>query len=107
MRGGFCVSNGHSVSLIPMQELLNARGAIIELAKIRDYCLSPDHPRGRHKARVFREALGLTVDDAEWLRHKIMDGIHNLPAEKLEGDRFGSRWRVDLQGNRVKDFMLR
>ena len=80
MRGGFCVSNGHSVSLIPMQELLNARGAIIELAKIRDYCLSPDHPRGRHKARVFREALGLTVDDAEWLRHKIMDGIHNLPS---------------------------
>ena len=31
--------------------------AVLDIRKIEDYCLSPIHPRGRHKARVFREAL--------------------------------------------------
>ena len=79
-----------------MQKLPNSQNAIIELAKLRDYCLSADHPRGRHKARVFREALGLSVDDAEWLRQELLEGIKNHPAEKQEIDSFGSRWRVDL-----------
>ena len=26
--------------------------AIMGIAKLRDYCLNPAHPRGRHKARV-------------------------------------------------------
>lgn len=34
-------------------KLPNGEGAIVELAKLRDYCLSQSHPRGRHKARVF------------------------------------------------------
>jgi uncharacterized protein DUF6883 len=38
--------------------------AILDVRKIEDYCLSPSHPRGRHKARVFREALGLQQSDA-------------------------------------------
>ena len=34
---------------------------IVDLAKLRDYCLNEEHPRGRHKARVFRSRLGLTA----------------------------------------------
>lgn len=34
-------------------KLPNADRAVVGLAKLRDYCLSPTHPRGRHKARVF------------------------------------------------------
>jgi hypothetical protein len=41
--------------------------AILDIRKIEDYCLNPLHPRGRHKARVFREALNLQRDDAVWL----------------------------------------
>jgi hypothetical protein len=33
--------------------------AIVEISKLRDYCLDPHHPRGRYKARVFLSALGL------------------------------------------------
>jgi hypothetical protein len=87
---------GHGLLLIPMQKLPNFQNAKIELAKLRDYCLSADHPRGQHKARVFHEALGLLVDDAEWLRRELLEGIKNHPAEKQETDGFGSRWRVDL-----------
>jgi hypothetical protein len=79
-----------------MQKLPNAQGAVIEVGKLRDYCLSNAHPRGRHKARVFREALGLTSGDTAWLQREILDGIQNHSAEKQNSDDFGSRWCVDL-----------
>ena len=49
-------------------KLPNADQAIIDIAKLRDYCLNPQHPRGQHKARVFRSALGLDESNAEELR---------------------------------------
>ncbi len=49
-------------------KLPNRDRAVVDLAKLRDYCLSEVHPRGKHKARVFRVALGLTTQDAEELR---------------------------------------
>ena len=44
--------------------LPNADRAIIDVAKIRDYVLSPHHPVGRFKARFFT-ALGFSSD--AWL----------------------------------------
>ncbi len=38
--------------------------AVVDLAKLRDYCLNALHPRGRRKARVFASALGLTQTDS-------------------------------------------
>jgi hypothetical protein len=37
----------------------NGEHATIDIRKIQDYCLNPSHPRGRHKAGVFRDALNL------------------------------------------------
>lgn len=79
-----------------MLKLQNAQHAVVDLLKLLDYCLNAAHPRGRHKARVFRDALSLTFVDAEWLQQRILEAIQNLPAEKQETDSFGSRWRVDL-----------
>jgi hypothetical protein len=39
--------------------LPNGENAILDLRKLEDYCLSTEHARGRHKARVFRDALGV------------------------------------------------
>ena len=36
-----------------------ARDAVIPTDKLIAYALNSDHPRGRHKARVFRSALGI------------------------------------------------
>jgi hypothetical protein len=44
--------------------LPNRDEAVLDIRKIEDYCLNPSHPRGRHKARVFREALDLQRRDA-------------------------------------------
>jgi hypothetical protein len=79
-----------------MAQLPNAENAQIDIRKIADYCLSPVHPRGRHKARVFREALGLTQDDAEWLRTALLDGVRVGETTELSSDHLGSRWRVDV-----------
>ncbi len=43
-------------------KLPNSDRAVVDIAKLRDYCLNPAHPRGRHKARVFAAALGLTAE---------------------------------------------
>jgi hypothetical protein len=51
----------------PIMRLPNAERALVDLDKLRDDCLNPAHPRGRHKARVFASALGITARKAAWL----------------------------------------
>jgi hypothetical protein len=70
--------------------------AVIDLRKIEDYCLSTTHPRGRHKARVFREALGLRNSDATWLRSRFLEAIDSEEATYLTTDAWGSHWRMDI-----------
>jgi hypothetical protein len=53
--------------------LPNGENAVVDIRKLRDYCLNPDNPRGSNKARVFSSALGLTVAEAEVLRVKLLD----------------------------------
>ncbi len=48
--------------------LPNGDRAVVEDAKLLDYCLSPSHPRGRHKARVFAAALGITAAEVALLK---------------------------------------
>ena len=69
--------------------------AILDLRKIEDYCLSPNHPRGRHKARVFREALDLVPSDATWLRDALLEAARSDPAVHMADDAWGSHWRLD------------
>lgn len=79
-----------------MNPLPHFSSAIVDLRKLRDYCLNPDHPRGRHKARVFRAALGLDQRDAEWLALFIKSTLPKVDAVDEATDRFGTRWRTDI-----------
>jgi hypothetical protein len=45
--------------------------AIVPLEKLLGYCLNVNHDSGKHKARVFASALGVTADNAEVLRDLI------------------------------------
>jgi len=40
----------------------NAELAIVDIRKLRDYCLNPTHDEGKHKARLFKMALGMTAN---------------------------------------------
>jgi len=69
--------------------------AIVDIRKIGDYCLNPAHPRGRHKARIFRETLGLHRSDAEWLRRVLLDAARTAEALVTGEDAWGTHWRLD------------
>lgn len=75
--------------------LPNADQAILDIRKIEDYCLSASHPRGRHKARVFREALELERGDAAWLCGVLLEAGRSSEAQQVTADAWGSYWRVD------------
>jgi hypothetical protein len=77
--------------------LPNARFATLDIRKLADYCLSPTHPRGRHKARVFRAALGIEQADAAWLREVLLVGVTTAEALEMSQDAHGTTWRADLQ----------
>ena len=79
-----------------MAFLPHLENAEIDVAKLRDYCLSANHPRGRHKARLFHSALGVTAEHSEWLRRALLAALPHHEAERQEMDQFGERWRVDL-----------
>jgi hypothetical protein len=79
-----------------MPQLPNHTAAQLDIAKLRDYCLSIDHPRGRHKARQFASSLGVTAHDAKWLRETILQSLLKNDAIPQETDAFGQRWRVDM-----------
>ncbi len=70
----------------------------VDIAKLRYYCLSESHYRGRHKARVFRSRLGLTAGDAQFLRRALLAAARNN-TEKLrpmESDLYGQRYALDF-----------
>jgi len=77
-------------------KLPNADRAAVDIVKLRDYCLSSNHPRGRHKARVFATALGLTASDAEELRQAILSAALTEDATPTEQDEYGQRFVVDF-----------
>jgi hypothetical protein len=79
-----------------MPQLPFCASAEIDIAKLRDYCLSASHPRGRHKARMFQAALGLTSENAEWLRQEILAALPHAVAEHQESDEYGERWQVEV-----------
>lgn len=78
-------------------KLPNAENAVIDIAKLRDYSLNPNHPVGKHKARVFLEKLGIARNDAERLREQILEAV--LTGEATEGKptAYGRRFVVDFQ----------
>lgn len=78
-------------------KLPNAENAVVDIAKLRDYCLSETHEVGSHKARVFRSVLGLTIENAEWLREQILIAAYNLDAEMTTSIAFGERYCLDFE----------
>ncbi|MDO8466017.1 MAG: hypothetical protein Q7S46_12325, partial [Gallionella sp.] len=81
-------------------KLPNADRAVVEIEKLRDYCLSSSHPRGRHKARVFVTALGITADDSEELKQAILSAVITEEATSKERDGYGQRYVVDFSMSR-------
>lgn len=76
-------------------KLPNSGLAQVELHKLSDYVLNPDHRLGRHKARVFQAALGLGVEDAETLRASLLAAAAQEAAALLREDPYGVHYAIE------------
>lgn len=72
--------------------------AVVDIEKLRDYCLASLHPEGRHKARVFLSTLGMTAADAESLRNMLLSAAEQSEMAVTSGtDEYGSRYVLDSE----------
>lgn len=74
----------------------NAENAVVDIRKLRDYCLSLEHDDGKHKARLFSSILGMTADNAEELRQILLEVIKTHEARLGRQDKFGQRYTLDF-----------
>ena len=76
-------------------KLPNAGNAVVDLQKLADYCLNPEHERGKHKARVFAATCGLTAEHAELLRQALLDAAQQGEAISTASDAYGQRFVIE------------
>jgi hypothetical protein len=83
--------------LSPLSMLIpNAESAVVDIRKLRDYCLNPEHDDGKHKARLFLSSLGMKAEDAEDLRQILLEVVVTHEARLGRQDEFGQRYSVDF-----------
>ena len=74
----------------------NAERAIVDIRKLRDYCLNPEHDVGKHKARLFSGVLGISTNNAEELRDALLQAVKTHDAQVGRRDIYGQRYIVDF-----------
>jgi hypothetical protein len=74
----------------------NAENAVVDIRKLRDYCLSLEHDDGKHKARLFGSMLGMTAAHAEELRQILLEVVKTNEARSGRQDEFGQRYTLDF-----------
>jgi tRNA A37 threonylcarbamoyladenosine dehydratase len=72
---------------------------VVEIAKLRDYSLNLNHPVGGQKARVFKAALGITVQQAAWLRERALEVAVTDEATQGATSVFGDKYVIDARIN--------
>ena len=76
--------------------LPGGEAAIVERQKLTSYCLDRDHPRGKHKARVFA-ALDFTAENADELRSALLSAAATADAQQAGSDEFGDRYLLEFE----------
>ncbi|WNN88294.1 DUF6883 domain-containing protein [Gloeocapsopsis dulcis] len=74
----------------------NAENSIVDIRKLRGYCLNPEHDDGKHKARLFLSILGMTAENAEELRQILLEVVRTHEAQLGRQDEFGQRYNLDF-----------
>ena len=77
--------------------LPNAENAVVDSRKLINYVLNFEDPRGRHKARVFKSALGYTAENANELSRAVLAAAAENECLLGELDFYGQRYTVDCR----------
>ena len=81
--------------------LPHAERADVDIRKLSDYCLNPEHWEGKHKARLFAAALGITTDDAADLRAVLLEIILTHDAQLGLRDEYTVDFLLEWRGRRA------
>ncbi|MGK7902545.1 MAG: DUF6883 domain-containing protein [Hormoscilla sp.] len=81
-------------------KLPNSEKAVIDSRKLTGYCLNQNHGDGQHKARVFKAALDLDVDDVEELQAALLNAVKNYDAIPDKANQYGQKYIIDFSMNR-------
>lgn len=73
--------SGRVPSSVPVEWFV---GGIIEGRKLEEYLLSPTHPDGRNKLRLWRSVFGIGEGDAELLEHLLREQLPQAEPEERE-----------------------
>ena len=77
-------------------KLPNAEDAIVEIEKLRNYCLCEEHPVGKHKARVFAASLGFGREHAEEIRSRLLDAAMRYESTPTKLTLHGQHYEMDF-----------
>ena len=69
---------------------------IKERSKLYGYSLNPEHPVGKHKAKVFKSVLGFEQKDYRRLAAQIRAKASKYEATPGEIDKYGRRFTIDM-----------
>lgn len=84
-------------------QIPNADRVVVDIVKLRDYCLNKQHPRGKHKARLFENILGLTDKDAEELQDTLLEIVKTHHTMEGKHDQYGKRYIIDFIMTRLNN----
>jgi len=74
----------------------NGENANVDIRKLYNYSLNTAHRVGGHKARLFAAKLGIEQQDANELRHILLEAAKSHDAEIGELDDHRQRYRIDF-----------
>ena len=80
-----------------MQRLPHPEQTVISIDKLTGYCLNAEHHPGKHKARVFKSALNLGIEDAEILKTALLDAVHRNVAVPTKRNAYGEKYIIDFE----------
>jgi hypothetical protein len=78
-------------------KLPNGDRAVVDIRKLTEYALNPEHAHGGHKARVFGSALALGPRDAGQLAARLLELAASADVELGQADERGQRYILDFE----------
>lgn len=77
-------------------KLPNPDKIYIDDNKLIGYSLNIKHPDGQHKARVFKSALNITIEQLEILKKALVQAVINHEAIPDKTNQYGQKYIIDF-----------
>jgi hypothetical protein len=87
-------------------KLPNAECAIISIEKLVGYCLNPEHPKGKHKARVFQSILGINRENADRLYELVRQAAIAVEVGQERSTPFGQEYLIEFADSQGCEYTM-